>query len=117
MKLRLPAMESTTSTMNIGATMKILMPHLNETFNIDSVLMCGVECSTTNCLVLFVLDGCLTGDGYLRFLEDLVTNMLDDVLLIVRHRMYFQHDGAPPVFVIVGLAEEDLMFGHRDHQT
>lgn len=46
----------------------------------------------------FVLNERLTGDGYLRFLEDHLTHMLDDVPLIVRHRMFFQHDGAPPHF-------------------
>jgi len=46
----------------------------------------------------FVLDGRLTGDGYLLFLKDHLTNMLDDVPLIVRHRMYFQHDETPSHF-------------------
>jgi len=91
----------------------------------------NVWCGTLNDQLFgpFVLDGCLTRDGYLRFLEDHLTNMLDDVLLIVRHRMYFLHDEPRLIlvaecliswiiiFVIVGLAQEDLTLGHRDHQT
>ncbi|KAH1015561.1 hypothetical protein HUJ05_013269 [Dendroctonus ponderosae] len=59
-KLSSPAMESITTT-NIGGSIKVLMPRLNETFNIDSVLTCGV------------------------YLEDHLMNMMDDIPPIVQH--------------------------------
>jgi len=44
----------------------------------------------------FVLDGRLTGEAYLRFLQEELPRLLEDVPLNKRGRMYFQHDGAPP---------------------
>lgn len=46
----------------------------------------------------FVLDGHLNGLGYLRFLQENLFNIFDEVPLDVRARLYFQHDGAPPHF-------------------
>ena len=44
----------------------------------------------------FDLEGRLTGEAYLRFLQEEFPQLLEDVLLNKRSRMYFQHDGAPP---------------------
>jgi len=44
----------------------------------------------------FILEGRLTGETYLRFLQEELPQLLEDVLLDKRSRMYFQHDGAPP---------------------
>ena len=44
----------------------------------------------------FVFDNSLTGDTYEFFLSNELLGLLQDILLIVRGQMYFQHDGAPP---------------------
>jgi len=44
----------------------------------------------------FVLEGRLTGEAYLRFPQEELPRLLEDVPLNKRGRMYFQHDGAPP---------------------
>jgi len=44
----------------------------------------------------FVLEGCLTGEAYLRFLQEKLPRLLEDMPLNKRVRMYFQHVGAPP---------------------
>jgi len=44
----------------------------------------------------FFLEGRLTGEAYLRFLQEELPRLLEDVPLNKRGRMYFQHDGAPP---------------------
>ena len=46
----------------------------------------------------FILEGCLTEEAYLRFLQEELPGLLEDVPLNKRGRMYFQHDGAPPHF-------------------
>ena len=43
----------------------------------------------------FILEGRLTGEAYLRFLQEELTRLLEDVPLNTRIRIYFQHDGAP----------------------
>ena len=43
-----------------------------------------------------ILEGRLTGEAYLSFLQEELTRLLKDVPLNKRSRMYFQHDGAPP---------------------
>jgi len=42
----------------------------------------------------FILEGCLTEEAYLRFLQEELPRLLEDVPLNKR-RMYFQHDGIP----------------------
>ena len=44
----------------------------------------------------FILEGRLTGEAYLRFLQEKLPRRLEDVPLNKRGRIYFQHDGAPP---------------------
>ena len=44
----------------------------------------------------FILPGHLTGEAYLKFLQEELPQLLEDVHLNKRGRMYFQHDGAPP---------------------
>ena len=45
----------------------------------------------------FILEGRLTGEAYLRFLQEELPRLLEDVPLNKRGRIYsyFQHDGAP----------------------
>ena len=44
----------------------------------------------------FILEGCLTGEAYLRFLQEELPQLFEDVPLDKQSRMYFQHDGDPP---------------------
>jgi len=44
----------------------------------------------------FMMEGRLTREAYLRFLQEELPRPLEDVPLNKRGRMYFQHDGAPP---------------------
>ena len=46
----------------------------------------------------FILEGRLTGETYLWFLQEELTRLLEDVPLNKRGRMYFQHGGDPPHF-------------------
>ena len=46
----------------------------------------------------FILEGRLTGEAYLRFLQEELPPLLEDVPLNKQGCMYFQHDGAPPHF-------------------
>ena len=42
-----------------------------------------------------VLDGRMTGQNYLDFLQYGLPKQLEDVPLVIRIAMYYQHDGAP----------------------
>ena len=42
------------------------------------------------------MEGRLTGEAYLRFLQEELPRLLEDVPLNKQGRMYSQHDGAPP---------------------
>ena len=44
----------------------------------------------------FILEGRLTGEAYLRFLQEELPGRMEDVPLNERGRMYLQHDGALP---------------------
>ena len=44
----------------------------------------------------FVFDSNLTGNTYEAFLRNELPGLLEDIPLITRSQMYFQHDGAPP---------------------
>jgi len=45
---------------------------------------------------LFVFDNNLTGNTYEVFLRNELPGLLEDIPLMIRCQMYFQHDGAPP---------------------
>ena len=44
----------------------------------------------------FILEGCLTGEAYFRFLQEELPQLMEDVPLNKRGCMYIQHDRAPP---------------------
>jgi len=46
----------------------------------------------------FILEGRLTGEAYLRFLQEYLPRLLEDMPLNKQGHMYFQHDRAPPHF-------------------
>ena len=43
----------------------------------------------------FVFDNNLTGNTYEVFLRNELPGLLEDMKLMIRSQMYFQHDGAP----------------------
>ena len=46
----------------------------------------------------FVFGNNLTGNTYDAFLRNEMPGLLEDIPLMIRSQMYFQHDGAPPHF-------------------
>jgi len=44
----------------------------------------------------FVFDNNLTGNTYEVFLRNVLPGLLEDIPLMIRSQMHFQHDGAPP---------------------
>ena len=44
----------------------------------------------------FVFDNSLTGNTYEAFLRNELPGLLENIPLMIRSQMYFQHDGAPP---------------------
>jgi hypothetical protein len=48
----------------------------------------------------FVFDTNLTGNTYEAFLRNELPGLLEDIPLVIRSQMYFQHDGAPPHYTI-----------------
>ena len=45
----------------------------------------------------FVFDNKLTGNIYEVFLRNELPGLLEDIPLIIRSQMYFQHDGSPHI--------------------
>jgi hypothetical protein len=45
---------------------------------------------------IFVFDNNLTGNAYEIFLRNELPGLLEDIPLMIRSQMYFQHDGDPP---------------------
>ena len=44
----------------------------------------------------FVFDNTLTGNAFEVFLRNELPGLLEDIPLMIRSQMYFQHDGSPP---------------------
>ena len=44
----------------------------------------------------FVFDNNLRGNAYEVFLRNELPGLMEDIRLMIRNQMYFQHDGAPP---------------------
>ena len=44
----------------------------------------------------YVFDSNLAGNTYEAFLRNELPGLLEDIQLMIRSQMYFQHDGAPP---------------------
>lgn len=43
----------------------------------------------------YLLPNRLTSDGYTNFLNTVLVDLLEDIPILIRQRMWFQHDGAP----------------------
>ena len=46
----------------------------------------------------YLMPSPLTGRDYVVFLRNVLPDLLDDVAIATRRRMWFQHDGAPPQY-------------------
>ena len=56
-----------------------------------------VWCGVGNKLIgPFVFDNNLMGNAYEVFLRNEIPGLLEDIPLMIRNEMYFQHDGPPP---------------------
>ena len=75
-------------------------PHATVESNFQLRFTVSVWCAVLNDQLIgpFVMEGGLTGEAYLQFLEEELPQLLEDVPLNKRGHMYFQHDRAPPHF-------------------
>ena len=66
--------------------------------NVQLRFSVNIWCAVLNGQLIgsYILEGRLTGEAYLRFLQEELPRILGDVPLNKRGLMYFQHDGAPP---------------------
>ena len=73
-------------------------PHATVESNFQLRFSVNVWCAVLDDQLIgpFFLEGRLTGEAHLRFLQEELPRLLEDVPLNKRGRMYFQHDGAPP---------------------
>jgi len=73
-------------------------PHATVESNFQQRFSVNVWCAVLDDQLIgpFTLEGRLTGEAYLRFLQEELPRLMEDVLLNKRGCMYFQHDGAPP---------------------
>jgi len=72
-------------------------PHETSVTNFQRRFTVNVWCGVLGNKLIgpFVLDN-LTGNAYEVFLRNELPGLLEDIPLMIRSQMYFQHDGAPP---------------------
>jgi len=72
-------------------------PHATVESNFQLRFRVNVWCAVLDDQLIghFILEGPLTGEAYLRFLQEELPRSLEDVPSNKRGRMYFQHNGAP----------------------
>ena len=75
-------------------------PHATVESNFQQSFSVNLWCAVLDDQLIgpFILEGRLTGEAYLRFLQEELPRTLEDVSLNKRGRMYFRHDGVPPHF-------------------
>ena len=73
-------------------------PHTTVESNFQQRFSVNVCCAVLDDQLIgpFIFEGRLTGEAYLKFLQEELPQLLEDVSFDKRSRMYFQHDGAPP---------------------
>ena len=73
-------------------------PHETSVNNFQRRFSVNVWCGVLGNKLIgpFVFDNNLTGNTYEAFLRNELPGLLEDIPLMIRSRMYFQHDGAPP---------------------
>ena len=77
---------------------QVRIPHTTVESNFQVRFCVNVWCAVLDDQLIgpFILEGRFTGEAYLRFLQEELPQLLEDVPLNKRGRMCFQHDGAPP---------------------
>lgn len=83
--------------------------HFQEEFKIN--VWCGIL--GDHILGPYELPSNLNSDAYLNFLQNGLTNLLDDVPLNLRLNMYFMQDGAPAHFAVQVREHLNAYFPHR----
>jgi len=75
-------------------------PHATVESNFQLHFTVNVWCAVLDDQLIgpFILEDHLTGEAYLRFLQEELPPLLEDVPLNKQGHIYFQHDGAPPHF-------------------
>jgi len=73
-------------------------PHETRVTNFQRKFSVNVWCGLLGNRLIgpFVFDSNLTGNTYEAFLRNELPGLLEDIPLMIRSQMYFQHDGAPP---------------------
>jgi hypothetical protein len=62
------------------------------------MLMCKMAVINKYLLEPYIIKDCIGRDQYNQLLKATLPLLLEDVLLDIHARMWFQHDGAPPHF-------------------
>jgi len=83
-------------------------PHETRVTNFQRRILVNVWCGVLGNKLIgpFVLNENLMGNTYEAFLRNQLPGLLEDIPLMIRSQMYFQHDGAPP---ILHLAREGVL--------
>jgi len=78
-------------------------PHTTVERNFQLRFSVNVWCAVLDDQLIgpFILEGSLTGEAYLRFLQEELPQLLEDVPLNKRGRIYFQRDRAPHFLYVV----------------
>ena len=73
-------------------------PHETSVSNFQRRFTVNVWCGVLGNKLIgpFVFDNNLTGNANEVFLRNELPGLLEDIPLMIRSQMYFQHDGAPP---------------------
>ena len=74
-------------------------PHETRVTNFQRRFSVNVWCGVLGNRLIgpFVFDSNLTGNTYEAFLRNELPGLLEDIPLMIRSQMYFQHDGAPHI--------------------
>ena len=74
-------------------------PHETSVTNFQRRFSVNVRCGVIGSRLIgpFVFENNLTGNTYEAFLRNELPGLLEDIPLMVRSQMYFQHDGAPHI--------------------
>ena len=76
-------------------------PHETSVTKFQRIFSVNVWCGLLDNKLIgpFVFDNNLTGNTYEVFLRNELPGFLEDIPLMIRSQMYFQHDGAPPHYI------------------
>ena len=76
-------------------------PHETSVTNFQKRFTVTVWCGVHDNKLIgpYVFNSNLTGNSYEVFLRNELPGLLEDIPLMIRSQMYFQHDGAPPHYI------------------